>query len=452
MLAKVRYTQGDEFLEVVGVGRIVSTDAGLVANRSVLERAGMTSLREALVRYEFSWGSLHGNVHVTGEREDEIDDESQVDEISLVFDDGRLLAQAFIAVETQPDEQVILSLAAPLLARNRASIVEIVSHEEKWGWAVWLTLEVPIRRKSVGDALRLADLIYGAIVGAYPAEFDFASAAAVIRARHPELLVGVFESEWLDAKRSPYRLDEKGDQYELAKDVASFANQRGGLILIGAKTKRRREGDEIHAINGCRLPEADPVALRSVIQRRIYPRVERVSIDRIPLSSPDAGVVMIEIPPQQESQKPFLVSGTKSGSRLSELGFTHAVREGESTVAPRIEVVHQLIRAGKAALAGDASSSTNESLGSDVQLRGAERGESWMSDIVFAAVKAGFNVERNGDSVTFRRGDVGPLVAAATAAAPPADVLQRQILLEGLAELGLPVQRTVRGLLRPEFV
>jgi len=37
----------------------------------------------------------------------------------------------------------------------------------------------------------------------------------------------------------------------------------------------------------------------------------------------------------------------------------------------------------------------------------------------------------------------------ATAAAPPADRLQRQKLLEELAEEGLPVKRTPRGFLQP---
>lgn len=209
-LAKVRYRQGEDYLEVVGLGKIVSTDAGLVANREVLEPAGMTSLQAALRRYEYSWGSLHGDIHLTDESEEEIDDESQVDQTSLVFRDGRLMAQTFMPVETQPDEQVIRGLAAPMLESEDMIISEIYMSEEKWGWGVWITLEVPIRRRSVGDVLRRADLICGVIDGAYPAEFDVISAASVIRARHPELLIGSFESQWLDAKSAPYRLDQKG--------------------------------------------------------------------------------------------------------------------------------------------------------------------------------------------------------------------------------------------------
>src|SRR5215212_10846256 len=111
-LAKVRYRRGDEYLEVVGLGKIISTEAGLVATREVLEPAGMTSLKTALHRYEESWGSLYGDIHLTHESEDEIDDETQVDQTSLAFEDGRLMARTFIAVlEAQPDEQIIRNLA-----------------------------------------------------------------------------------------------------------------------------------------------------------------------------------------------------------------------------------------------------------------------------------------------------------------------------------------------------
>jgi|SRR5215203_1068147 len=450
-LAKVRYKRGEEYLEVVGLGKIISTDAGLVATREVLEPAGMTSLQTALHRYEESWGSLYGDIHITHESEDEIDDETQVDQTSLAFENGRLMARTFIAVETQPDEQVIRGLAGPMLDREGMRIADLDLSEQRWGWGVWLTFEVPIRRRSVGDVLRSVDLVSGAIEGAYPEEFDVASAAFVIRSRHPELLIGVFESDWLDAKSAPYRLDQKSEQYEIAKDISSFANASGGLILIGAKTKRRQSGDEINRVNGCVLSDAHvaPAALHSVIAKWVYPWVEGLKIEQVPLSSKDQGVVLIEIPNQAESQKPFLVAGTKSGRRVSKLGFTYATRKGEGVQAPRIEEVHQLIRAGKAVLAGDRSLSEIKALRADIKRLEAENLEGWVSDIVLVAAKNGFNVRREGDKLIFRKGDAAPITIQATAPAPPADLLHRQQLLETLAEWGLPVRKNLKGFLEP---
>jgi hypothetical protein len=446
-LAKVRYRQGEEHLEVVNLGKIIPTDAGLVASRKVLEPVGLTSLQTALRRYEYSWGAP-GDIHVTDEDEAQIDNESQIDQSSLVFRDGRLMAQTFAAVaEARPDEQVIRDLVLSVLTKEDMRIVDIDLFEEKWGWGVWITLDVPIRRKTAGDALRRADLICGIVEGAYPNEFDAASAGSVIRARHPELLIGLFENDWLDAKRSPYRLDRKDDQYELAKDVASFANAGGGLILVGAKTKRRPEGDEINSVNGCVLADAAPSKLRSLAEKRIYPRVEGLRIEQIPLSLNTRGVVLIEIPSQADSRKPFLVMGTRSGGQVSELGFTYAVREGDGTRAPRIEVVHQLIRVGHAALEANQASAVVEEIRADIDRLKVATWEEWLRDIALAAAEDGFNIERDGEWVVFRKEGNPPLRVKASSVGPPADMLQRQRLLEQLGDMGLPVHANSRGFL-----
>src|ERR1035437_218677 len=48
-----------------------------------------------------------------------------------------------------------------------------------------------------------------------------------------DALIGVIESEWLDAKETPYHLDSPKQKLELAKDVAAMANASGGITVIG---------------------------------------------------------------------------------------------------------------------------------------------------------------------------------------------------------------------------
>lgn len=449
-LARVRHRRGAEGLEVVGLGEILRTDAGLVANREVLESAGLTSLQAAMRSYEYSWGGAPIEVHLTGEPENQIDDDSQIDEFSLVLEGDRLLAQVYLPLrDEEPDEEVMRAMASPALEQEGMSLVEIHTTQEKWGWGAWLTMEIPIARRSVGDAYRSTELVVGTIAGAYPEEFDVDTAAYVIRARQPELLVGMFESGWFDAKSAPYRLSEKADQYELGKDIAAFANAGGGLILVGAKTKTRPTGDEVSAINGCMLDDVATGPLRALIRKQIYPRVEGIRIDRIPIGSKGRGVVLIEIPAQPESHKPFLVVGTRSGGRVSELGFTVSAREGDGVVAPRIEVIHQLIRAGRALISGDAGLANTDRLKAEVQRLQAASLASWVSDIVLCAVRNGFDVESDADRLTFEKPESGSIAVQATAPEPPADLLTRQQLLEGLADLGLPVRNNGKGFLEP---
>ena len=53
-----------------------------------------------------------------------------------------------------------------------------------------------------------------------------------------DLLISEVENDWFDCKSQPYQLqDNQAAKRELAKDVSSFANETGGYIFIGVKTK-----------------------------------------------------------------------------------------------------------------------------------------------------------------------------------------------------------------------
>ncbi|MFF1569806.1 helix-turn-helix domain-containing protein [Streptomyces sp. NPDC058293] len=65
---------------------------------------------------------------------------------------------------------------------------------------------------------------------------DLKSALAALDAHEPLSLLGLRETQWLDAKGGPYQLANPRSVEELAKDVAAFANVGGGLIVIGIAT------------------------------------------------------------------------------------------------------------------------------------------------------------------------------------------------------------------------
>ena len=49
-------------------------------------------------------------------------------------------------------------------------------------------------------------------------------------------LTGALENEFFEAKSEPWDLSSERGKFDLAKDVSSLANGRGGLILVGAST------------------------------------------------------------------------------------------------------------------------------------------------------------------------------------------------------------------------
>ena len=76
--------------------------------------------------------------------------------------------------------------------------------------------------------------------------------------------------------------------------------------------------------------------------------------------------------------------------------------------------------------------------------------EPWLGDIVAAARADGFDVAPDSHNVTFTKPGHQPVVVQRSSSGPPADMLQRQGLLEQLQECGLPVETTRRGFLIPK--
>lgn len=59
--------------------------------------------------------------------------------------------------------------------------------------------------------------------------YDSKSALAELEAHRPGSLLGLRETQWLDAKKAPYRVaDDPKAVEELSKDVAAFANGAAG--------------------------------------------------------------------------------------------------------------------------------------------------------------------------------------------------------------------------------
>ena len=67
-----------------------------------------------------------------------------------------------------------------------------------------------------------------------------AGSRSLLLAARPDLLRGLVETDDLEAKKAAYRLNDPKSQFELAKDVAAFANGEGGLIALGLATERLR--------------------------------------------------------------------------------------------------------------------------------------------------------------------------------------------------------------------
>ncbi|MGW4232220.1 RNA-binding domain-containing protein [Streptomyces sp. NPDC004980] len=173
---------------------------------------------------------------------------------------------------------------------------------------------------------------------------DLKSALAALDAHEPLSLLGLRETQWLDAKGGPYQLANPRSVEELAKDVAAFANGGGGLIVIGIAT-RLEHGEEVldHIV------KVDPDAvnldqIRKLIRQWVTPVPRGV---RVGWSGGDGErVAFIDIPAQAVDAL-FVVPAPvgKAGSSRTDT-VAVPMRDGDSTRwLPRTEI-QQLLSAG----------------------------------------------------------------------------------------------------------
>jgi hypothetical protein len=352
-LAAVNYSAGTEYLEVVGRGRVEAHDAGFIAALDVIRDAGLTSLRDALRRHQHWMREGELEILLSDVDPRYLDpDASVVTETHLIWRAGDLLVGTYAFAREAPDLREVRALLERPLERERCELISLSSDAQQDFWMVYLELRVPTRGKNVGDAIDRADHLNALVQAALEGEPSADTTADLVRGGRAELLIGRYETDWLDVKSAPYRLDLASGRFELAKDVAMFANASGGIILIGAKTKRTPHGDRIRSVNRCRLSDVEPKEYRKSIDAQVYPRLRNATVELVMMGDAGEGVVLILVPEQTRTAKPFLVHGRVIDAGYHGLGFTWAVRDGEDAHAPRVETVHALLQAGQAVMAG----------------------------------------------------------------------------------------------------
>ncbi|MFE2944911.1 RNA-binding domain-containing protein [Streptomyces sp. NPDC059255] len=173
---------------------------------------------------------------------------------------------------------------------------------------------------------------------------DVKSALAALDSHEPLLLLGLRETQWLDAKGGPYQLANPRSVEELAKDVAAFANGGGGLIVIGIATRLEHDEEVLDRIVG-----VDPAAVNldqilKLIRQWITPAPRGV---RVGWSGGDGERVAFISIPAQAVDTLFVVPapvGKHGSSRTDTVAVP--MRDGDSTHwLPRTEI-QQLLSAG----------------------------------------------------------------------------------------------------------
>ncbi|MEV5086019.1 RNA-binding domain-containing protein, partial [Streptomyces sp. NPDC056159] len=177
---------------------------------------------------------------------------------------------------------------------------------------------------------------------------DLKSVLAALDAHEPVSLLGLRETQWIDAKVGPYQLADPKAVEELAKDVAAFANGGGGVIVIGIGTRLEHDEEVLDRIVGLDPAAVNVDQIRKLIRQWITPAPRGV---RVGWSGADGGrVLFIEVPAQAVDTL-FVVPAPvgKPGSPRTDT-VAVPMRDGDGTHwLPRTEI-QQLLSAGVRAL------------------------------------------------------------------------------------------------------
>lgn len=362
----IRFDPDRDALLIGGRTRAWNGSAELILHRQDIAGHTATQLRNALLRAHDHYGGDADVVHLAETDDLDFDEDYVfVEGISL-----SLLAPApFVEIdffndsyEDELDAATIERLLRPMLERFNLQFGGLEADPSymsgpPWLWHVRLTF-MPNRRP-LETILQAADAVDALLAAFQSGSVTRESARDLILGGHSQVLIGLRESLWLEAKTTHYDLHTLGGRIDLSLAAARFANSpAGGLIVFGARTKSVPGGEVIRSITP--MPPLGRTAqrYRAALRNHLYPPVEGLRIEVVPTHGGE--LVLVEIPPQPEELRPFLVHGAIVDGR-SQGAFIGIVRRDDDVSIPTTAaMIHSTLAAGRALLRHGAPPSRTE--------------------------------------------------------------------------------------------
>jgi hypothetical protein len=353
-MSDLRTVRFDRFEERPVIGEhVFDTDGGdnFVESLEIIGNASATSLKNALV------ASGGATLLISPIAAEQFDAEWSPRESVEFYGNAvanRLELHVFFESSSRDEEgqtkTKIAQLVRPMLDRHRARLVglQIDAGEGPWLWR--MEIAPSTGAKSVAELLTMGLQVEALLGRVHGDGLDQASVREILRAGMPDLLIGWPEGAWLDAKSQDYDLQTDRGKISIAQDVARFANaETGGMIAVGLTTKKRASGETIQRV--APLPGNPHGTMRHMkaIDHRVFPPPDGLTVEQIAISG--GFIMLIDIPPQPEEHKPFLVQGAVTSDGNVEGGFISIVRRrGEDSIPISAVAIHATLAAGRALL------------------------------------------------------------------------------------------------------
>lgn len=283
------------------------------------------------------------------------DDDTPVDAVSFGIHDSALVLKIsfsgdFFDDDGEPDS-VIGQILAPLLRRERMTLLD-VRQDDDGGSQPWLwhaRLAVTTRGRTLGAIFTAGHDAIALLTAMDSGRLTRLTVADLVRGGHARALIGHPEGHWLDVKSQHYDLGDERGKISLAQAVARFCNaETGGLVVVGMNTKKTGGGEEIRGLCPMPLDEKMTRRYQQVLETRLFPPPDGLTIESIHMGG--GMLMLIDIPPQPEELKPFLVHGAIVDGRVEGAIISIVRRRGESSIPITAPMIHSALAAGRALL------------------------------------------------------------------------------------------------------
>ncbi len=239
----------------------------------------------------------------------------------------------------------------PLLTRHHMRLLQTWPDENyaapPWGWHARIGLHT--RGWDLAALLQVGQDAIALLDAMSSGQLTRQTAGDLLRAAQARVLIGQPEGHWLDVKAQQYPLNTPKGQISLAQAVSRFCNaESGGLVVFGMGTKKIRGGEEIRKL--CPMPWEAGIATRyqQVLDRRVFPPLDSMTVEAVKMD--DEMIIVIDVPPQPEELKPFLVHGAIVDGDVEGAFISIVRRRGEASIPTTAPMIHSMLAAGRALL------------------------------------------------------------------------------------------------------
>lgn len=275
-------------------------------------------------------------------------------EVTFKFEQGELflLVECFLEINKNGRHYYkfdIETLITPLLTRKRLWFVDVDAEnysDDNWRFEVKLGFNP--RSRLLADLHTDGEQIK-ALVEASSGGVTRETVAELVRGGHVESLLGQPEGDWLEAKRQHADLESETGKIRLAQWVSQFANTPdGGVVVLGLATSNRGTGDVITKVTPLPRSRGSRRKYVQVLDNKVIPPIEDLRVETIPFEEGD--LILIEVPPQSEESKPFLVHGAVLEGNAKGNFFSIVRRRNDEMASTHPANVHANLTVGRAFL------------------------------------------------------------------------------------------------------